>query len=37
MPERGYPRFPTLHQSTVVFASEDDLWIASTSPDRWGR
>ncbi|MGE3273124.1 MAG: peptidase, partial [Chloroflexota bacterium] len=31
MPERGYPRFPTIHQDTVVFASEDDLWIASTN------
>ena len=31
MPERGYPRFPTIHQDTVVFASEDDLWIASAN------
>src|SRR5215217_5544080 len=27
MPEHGYPRFPTIHDDTVVFASEDDLWI----------
>ena len=29
MPEHGYPRFPTIHDDTIVFASEDDLWIAS--------
>jgi tricorn protease len=31
MPEHGYPRFPTIHADTVVFASEDDLWITSAS------
>ena len=29
MPEHGYPRFPTIHDDTVVFACEDDLWITS--------
>src|SRR5215211_5275822 len=29
MPEHGYPRFPTIHDDTIVFASEDDLWITS--------
>jgi tricorn protease len=30
MPE-GYYRYPTIHQDTVVFVSEDDLWSVSTS------
>ncbi len=26
MTEAGYYRFPTIHQDTVVFVCEDDLW-----------
>ncbi len=26
MPDQGYYRQPTIHQDTVVFVSEDDLW-----------
>src|SRR5262249_61256852 len=29
MAEHGYPRFPTLHGDTLVFVSEDDLWLVS--------
>ncbi|MSP13988.1 MAG: peptidase [Chloroflexi bacterium] len=28
MAEAGYYRYPTLHDDTVVFVSEDDLWTA---------
>ena len=28
MPEQGYYQFPTIHNKTIVFVSEDDLWIA---------
>ena len=26
MKENGYYRYPTIHNDTVVFVSEDDLW-----------
>ena len=31
MPEQGYYRFPTIHDQTVVFVSEDDLWTVPAS------
>ncbi len=27
----GYYRYPTIHDSTIVFVSEDDLWVVPTS------
>ena len=29
MKTQGYYRFPTIHNNTVVFVSEDDLWTVS--------
>ncbi len=31
MKEAGYYRFPTIHQDTVIFACEDDLWTVPAS------
>ncbi len=31
MSAHGYYRYPTLHQDTIVFVSEDDLWTVSAS------
>lgn len=31
MTEAGYYRFPTIHQDTVVFVCEDDLWTVPVS------
>src|SRR5688572_6982566 len=32
--ERGYPRYPTLHDDALVFVCEDDLWQASADGGR---
>ena len=31
MAEQGYYRFPTIHDDTIVFVSEDDLWTVPLS------
>src|SRR2546423_2147796 len=31
MSSSGYYRFPTIHNDTVIFVSEDDLWTVSAS------
>ncbi len=34
MPTQGYIRFPTIHQDTIVFVAEDDLWRVSSEGGR---
>ena len=34
MPSQGYVRFPTIHKDTIVFVSEDDLWLLSSEGGR---
>jgi tricorn protease len=29
MPTQGYVRFPTIHQDTIAFVAEDDLWLVT--------
>jgi tricorn protease len=34
MPTQGYVRFPTIHQDSIVFVAEDDLWHVSSEGGR---
>jgi tricorn protease len=34
MPSQGYARFPTIHQDSIAFVSEDDLWLLSSEGGR---
>src|SRR5947209_8319992 len=34
MSSQGYVRFPTIHQDSIVFVSEDDLWLVSSEGGR---
>ncbi|HVU71275.1 MAG TPA: PDZ domain-containing protein [Ktedonobacteraceae bacterium] len=34
MPFQGYVRFPTIHQDSIVFVAEDDLWLINSSGGR---
>src|SRR5947209_13572251 len=31
---QGYVRFPTIHQDSIAFVSEDDLWLVSSEGGR---
>lgn len=34
MPFQGYVRFPTIHQNSIVFVAEDDLWLVEDAGGR---
>jgi tricorn protease len=34
MPFQGYMRFPTIHQDSIVFVAEDDLWLVESTGGR---
>jgi tricorn protease len=34
MPFQGYVRFPTIHQESIVFVAEDDLWLVESGGGR---
>ena len=34
MPFQGYVRFPTIHQDSIVFVAEDDLWLVESGGGR---
>jgi tricorn protease len=34
MPFQGYVRFPTIHQNSIVFVAEDDLWLVESTGGR---
>jgi tricorn protease len=37
MPSRGYIRFPTIFGDSIIFVSEDDLWVVSSKGGRAAR
>jgi len=37
MPSQGYVRYPTIQQDSIVFVSEDDLWLVSSGGGRASR
>src|SRR5438552_15870623 len=34
MSTQGYVRFPTIHQDSIIFVAEDDLWFVSSEGGR---
>src|SRR5215469_10077783 len=34
MPSQGYVRYPTIYQDSIVFVSEDDLWLVCSEGGR---
>src|SRR5260370_39021513 len=34
MPFQGYVRFPTIHEDSIVFVAEDDLWLIESTGGR---
>src|SRR5260370_1600222 len=34
MPFQGYVRFPAIHEDSIVFVAEDDLWLIESTGGR---